>query len=246
MKKFIVLIILATLSFAKTEDSDLDGVPNNLDLCPNTPLLETVDKNGCSKSQKKIKYQHEEGYEYDSYKEFKNSKLIFASLSGKKENLKLKLFSSLLDNGMNSYHLNSLIAALYYYKDLNSFSLKAGFKTYFETFYNKKLDYAILIQGIYNFKNFDIGISEQHKFYGEDYFYEKDTITLFFDYYYKKFTISPYFYTENSLYKKSKWYKYEGITIFYSLNKKIGFSIDYLIDSKKSQHTIDGSVIYNF
>lgn len=33
-------------------DDDNDGVSNNLDLCPNTPIGETVDANGCSSSQK--------------------------------------------------------------------------------------------------------------------------------------------------------------------------------------------------
>ena len=51
MKKILLIGALALSCFAA--DSDLDGVPDNLDLCPNTPFLETVNKNGCSTSQLK-------------------------------------------------------------------------------------------------------------------------------------------------------------------------------------------------
>ena len=37
--------------FCSFEDSDFDGIPNEQDLCPNTPTNSVVDANGCSQAQ---------------------------------------------------------------------------------------------------------------------------------------------------------------------------------------------------
>ena len=49
MKKLAFLGLSALVAFAK--DTDLDGVPDNIDICPNTPFLKIVNKQGCSASQ---------------------------------------------------------------------------------------------------------------------------------------------------------------------------------------------------
>ncbi len=251
MKKLILLGLCALFAFAN--DSDLDGVPDNLDLCPNTPFLETVNKNGCSENQlkeikkNKIKFNLSAGYEYDNYKNSKNSHLIFTSLSAKKNQFKLSLYYSMLSYG-NGYKSNDFITSLYYYNySIDNTSIKLGGKIYFPTYFNDKIDYALFIQGIYFFDTFDIGLSEKHKIYGESGTNAKDTITAFADFYYKKLTISPYAYTENSAYDSSTWYKYAGVTLFYSINKKLGFMFDSSVDLEESEnYTIDGSISYNF
>ncbi len=255
MKRILFLGLSALFAFANAADSDLDGVPDNLDICPNTPFLETVNKQGCSQSQlkkikkKKIKFNISAGYEYDNYKNAKSSKLFFTSLSAKKNNFKLSLYYSMLNDGYNNgYKSNDLITSLYYYNySLNNTSLKFGAKIYLPTFFNDKTDYALFIQGIYFFDKFDIGLSEKHKIYGESGTNAKDTITAFADFYYKKLTISPYAYTENSAYDSSTWNKYAGITLFYSINKKIGIMLDSSIDMEENEnYTVDGSISYGF
>ena len=50
-KKWIstIAIMIGTLSMAGTlKDSDLDGVPNEIDACPNTPLFNQVNSQGCT------------------------------------------------------------------------------------------------------------------------------------------------------------------------------------------------------
>ncbi len=254
MKKLIFLGLCALFAFAN--DSDLDGVPDNLDLCPNTPFLETVNKNGCSKKQlkklkskNKIKFNASIGYEYDNYKNSKSSKLVFTSISAKKNQFKLSLYYSMLNDGYTSeYKSNDLITSLYYYNySITNTSIKLGVKAYLPTYFNDKTDYAFFIQGIYFFDKFDIGLSEKHKIYGESGTNDKDTITAFADFYYKNLTISPYAYTENSAYDSSTWYKYAGVTFFYPINKKLGFMIDSSIDLEESEnYTIDGSLSYSF
>lgn len=51
MKKFISFFVITLLSSSLIaySDSDMDGVEDSVDKCPNTPLTDLVDINGCSK-----------------------------------------------------------------------------------------------------------------------------------------------------------------------------------------------------
>jgi len=255
MKKLISIGAFALMCYAgAVQDSDLDGVPDNLDMCPNTPFLETVNKYGCSEAQlknlkkNKIKFDFSAGYEYDNYKSYNSSNTLFTSLSAAKDKLKASLFFSELDDGSGvGYKSNDLILSLYYYLFLKNVSFKFGSKVYFPTEYNSKTDYALLAKGTYYFKDFSIGLSEKHKIYGEAGANAKDTVTLELDTSYKKLYISPYVYTENSAYNSNRWYKYAGISLFYLLNKKFSISIDSSIDLEENQnYTITSSIGYSF
>ncbi len=48
MLRAIFLILLGSSLLFGFSDSDLDGVDDSLDRCPNTPISDIVDKNGCS------------------------------------------------------------------------------------------------------------------------------------------------------------------------------------------------------
>ena len=48
MRKLLLPILLTASLFAYN-DSDLDGVADEIDRCPNTPLTDLADANGCSK-----------------------------------------------------------------------------------------------------------------------------------------------------------------------------------------------------
>jgi len=253
MKQILLLGAAALICFGAVKDSDLDGVPDNLDKCPNTPFLETVNKYGCSTTQlkklkkKNIKFNLNIGYEYDRYKSYNDSKIIFTSISAKKNSIKTSIFYSIKDDS-NGYKSNDLIWSIYYYNSsTKNTSIKAGVKMYLPTNYNKKTDYAFVIKGSYYFKKFNISLSEKHKIYGETGTNPKDTITLNIGTFYKKLYVSPYVYTENSAYNSSKWYKYAGLTLFYPITNKIGITIDSSFDMEESQnYTLTGSLGYSF
>jgi len=57
MRIVLLFSLLAVSLFAYT-DSDLDGVTDELDRCPNTPMLALVDKNGCTVETLKAKSEH--------------------------------------------------------------------------------------------------------------------------------------------------------------------------------------------
>ena len=253
MKKLFILAgIGVAFASASIIDSDLDGVPDSMDLCPNTPFLEIVNKNGCpiTKSKKnKIKFHISAGYEFDNYKNSSPSRVIFSSLSAKKNNFKLAVYYSQQNDGSgNGYVSNDLITSLYYYnRSIKDVTLKFGLKAYLPTDNNTDTDYAALVQGVKYFNNSDIGLSFKHKIYGETGTNAKETITLFSDFYYKKLAISPYAYTENSAYDSATWYKYAGVTLSYSFNKALSVSLDSSVDLEEStNYTLNGSVGLSF
>jgi predicted porin len=51
MRRYALLLLLTNAYLLSYQDLDIDGVDDSIDLCPNTPFDETVDKRGCSKSQ---------------------------------------------------------------------------------------------------------------------------------------------------------------------------------------------------
>jgi len=255
MKKLISLGAFVLLSYAGTiKDSDLDGVPDNLDMCPNTSFLETVNKYGCSEAQlknlkkSKMKFDFSAGYEYDNYKSYNSSNTLFTSFSASNKKYTTNIFLSILDDGSgNGYKTNDAILSIYYKFIFRNIYFKIGPKIYFKTDYNYKTDYAILAKGTYYFKDFSIALSEKHKKYGETGTNDEDTITLELGTSYKNLYISPYVYTENSAYNSNRWYKYAGIAIYYSVSEDVSIGIDSSVDLEENQnYTIVSTIGYSF
>ena len=48
--KFISLILLLTYSLLAYNDADMDGVDDKIDKCLDTPFMDLVNKDGCTKS----------------------------------------------------------------------------------------------------------------------------------------------------------------------------------------------------
>jgi len=248
MKKILLSgILLLSLNAAST-DSDLDGVIDTQDKCPNTPFLELVDKNGCSKKQlalkkpkkQNIRFNVSAGYEIDSTKGY-NSNLILTNISAYYKKYTFSYSYSLLSTDTNkNYKSNDSILSFYYKFKLNKIRLKAGLKTYFTTDYNSKTDYALKLKASYYYKKWYFSLSEKHKIYGESGTNDKDTITFEAGHSINKFYISPYIYTENSKYNSSNWSYYGGIFAQYSLNKNLYLAAD---GSKNLEEDITSFVI---
>jgi len=56
--RFILLLSLLFVHLSASVDSDMDGVDNDMDRCPNTPFFELVDKTGCTTKKIATKAEH--------------------------------------------------------------------------------------------------------------------------------------------------------------------------------------------
>jgi len=244
--KKIILIGLSILALNATNlDSDLDGVLDAQDMCPNTPFLETVNKYGCSKQQlikkSKIKFNISMGYEHDKYKNSSDD-LLLATLTAY-----TKKFSFIYYYSNSDGKSNDSILSIYYKKPIaKNTKLKIGLKTYFPTDLNDKIDYALKIKATY-YSNWAYSISEKHKIYTESSQNTKDTITVEAGKLIKKYYISPYAYTENSSYDSNDWHYYAGFFTQHQINKKLSLSLNLSADIEDiSIYSVVTNIGYSF
>jgi len=83
VRRVLLLLILIVFNLYGYTDTDLDGVDDSIDKCPNTPFTDLVDKNGCSikslvknKKSKKVKEVEEIAKQPTTVKSSKNKKVI--------------------------------------------------------------------------------------------------------------------------------------------------------------------------
>jgi len=246
MKKIALLGVLLISLNAAVLDSDLDGVPDTQDMCPNTPFLDTVNKYGCSQSQlikkDKIKFNISAGYEYDHYSSSDDS-LLLTSIMAYNKTFSLSYYYSMQDSKSN----DSILSLYYKHFISSNTKIKVGLKTYFATSYNSQTDYALKLKATYYSSSWAFSLSEKHKIYGESGTNDKDTITVEAGKMIKKFYVSPYMYTENSAYDSSDWNSYIGCFTQYSINKKTSVSLDLSkqLDSS-STYSLVTNIGYSF
>ncbi len=89
LKGFTVLLAITSLAFA-LQDSDLDGVEDSRDKCPNTPFYYLVDKYGCPikkinfdkkiTKRKKVRYYYRIGFSHSKDKDYESNS-VYTSIS---------------------------------------------------------------------------------------------------------------------------------------------------------------------
>jgi len=217
----IFLIIFLFLNFAFSIDLDFDGINDNKDYCPRSPLLAIVDKNGCEIDKKlPFNFDLELGYEYILPKKIKvnyfKNKIFHTSYETTFYISKVKF--------QDSYKIYSR-SFDFSKKFFNSFGYyKLTFSYFSKTFYNQKSDFGGKISiylknpnilAYYKVKN----PSEKSQIPLQTFFIEK-----FFKY--PKIIAIPFFYVENSLYE-NRFTQYIGISTIIKLSDfyfKIGMS----------------------
>ncbi len=160
---FLVLTLLAQYS-----DQDLDGVPDTLDRCPNTPFSDIVDQYGCS-IQKLIKPR-----QYEYYVEFlyaKDSDVIhfqerdlLTSLTIYQGNFDLSISAFHFDNNFKKGFSDISLKAEYRFSPdpLWDLYLGVGLELPTYNFSGNKIDYTFSLSNEY----FLFG----YKFYGGGYY----------------------------------------------------------------------------
>ena len=219
MRLFFIFFLSITYLFSA--DLDFDGIDDNKDYCPRSPLLAIVDKNGCEVNKKfPFNFDLELGYEYILPKRIKvnyfKNKVFHTSyeatfyISRVKFQDSYKIYSRFFD--LSKKFFNSFG---YYKLTLSYFS---------KTFYNQKSDFGGKITiylknpnilAYYKVKN----PSEKSQIPLQTFFIEK-----FFKY--PKIIVIPFFYVENSLYE-NRFEKYIGVSSILKLSDfyfKVGVS----------------------
>jgi len=199
-----LIILIAIFLFAA--DLDFDGIPDNRDYCPRTPLLAVVDKHGCE-INKKIPFniETEFGYEYifpdKIFQDYLKATLYYKSFESSFFISRVKLNST--------YHTYTKLLSFSkrFYKDFGYY--KFSLMYYFKTHYNKKADKALKLTFYLSKK--DILIYYKFKYTSENYQHNKHT--FFIEKFIKspKIILIPFFSAENGYYDNK-------------INKNIGIS----------------------
>jgi len=245
MKKLLIIPLILSSVYAL--DSDMDGVEDASDRCPNTPFTRTVDRYGCPKKQTdKTHYYLSAGIERGNYSGYVSETLIFLSAAARKNNLKAGIFYSQKQFSGNN-GTNDLILSAYYYSYFQNALVKLGTKLYLPTHFNEKTDYAFLVSASRFYRKISFNIQLQHKIYTEDDEKYKNTFTLSFEKKVSQIYLSPYFYIENSKYSVSRWYSYVGFMAFMKLNAHTDAGIDISFETSQIQNnTVTVSLGYSF
>jgi len=169
MKKFFILIsFFTTLSLLAYDDSDLDGVDDTTDKCPNTPFMELVDINGCTKKTLLLQQHHYDvifgmSYSDANYQTLNQTDTLSTTLQTDYyyKNFSLGASTSYYktkenaheDKGLNDSYLN----ASYQFVPKKSFFIRVAagviLPTYKTDLNNNNIDYFTSVNLSYNVDN---------------------------------------------------------------------------------------------
>jgi len=150
MRKIVILLLFLSISLIAYSDMDLDGVEDSEDKCPNTPLSDLVDLNGCT-IESLISNHHFNISIGEIYTKDSDSKVYTSSVRFNyfyKDSFSLTLSSSSYnrkDNGIDSNGLNdTYLFGFYSIKPIKNLRIKSGVGISFPTYDSRgnRLDYS--------------------------------------------------------------------------------------------------------
>jgi len=176
MIKTIVLIFLSSVVLFGFTDMDFDGVDDAIDKCPNTPITDLVDENGCSVKSVIVDQYFDIilGVSYSQLNYRSNKKTdtytTTAQIDYYRGDFSLQFLSSYFrsDGSINSDRgfNDTYVAAYYKWKLTPVFTLEAGvgiiLPTYDTGYSNNKTDYTASL-------NFNYKVEEWNFFSGYNY-----------------------------------------------------------------------------
>jgi hypothetical protein len=171
---FLMIIGVASTVLLAYSDSDLDGVADSIDKCPNTPFMDLVDINGCPKKRLSIKKSNKPHYDVIVGANYSGSN--FSSLNQTDtystslqidyyyKNYSLQASTSYYDtegNGYSESGMNdSFIGAAYSMKPKKNLHLRVGLgallPTYDTSLNNNNIDYTASLNLSYAFGKYSL------------------------------------------------------------------------------------------
>ena len=165
-----LLLFLTTLTLFAYTDSDLDGVDDTLDQCPNTPISELVDIKGCSIETLKTSHRYDIiiGQNYSEIDYNTNEKTDTHSMSLQfdyfYQNFSFQAISAYYSSKSASYSdsglTDSTLAAYYLVPLTNNFRVRMGagiiLPTFDSTLNNNNTDYLFTLNATYSIDKLNI------------------------------------------------------------------------------------------
>jgi len=226
----IFLLILFTLySSANFIDSDLDGVEDSDDLCPNSKLFELVDQNGCpteilANNTQPFNYTLTLNYMHNNDKSEDNIYSLNLFFSYKNFDLSLNYLAYTDNSSLNDLEISA------YYNLKKSINTTVTIGTYIPTNSSKsnKTDYFAGIELSYEFKKLNYYISYKRYFNNDLDTYNSNSYKFGLGYYINNKLYSSLTYIRSdSIYNPDEIREYLSIFTNYYLNKNLFISANY-------------------
>jgi hypothetical protein len=245
IKKVFLLIFITLVLRADFIDDDMDGVENSMDRCPDSSILDIVDKYGCAIEKISLKkfssYDISMGYYKSSDEVVDNSfSVSFGYTYG---DISLYLYN--LKYSVETESINNSSIFVYYKFASNAWF---GVGTYISDENDDKDDYFVALKRKFFYKDADFTINLKHIFIKDDDTKDSDSIDISLGY-----SLTNNLYTSFSYYYQTSSYDEENQqTLSFYLNyyftKHFYISTDYIYGLSDSaiEHIYGISLGYSF
>lgn len=238
MRIFLLSLLLLSSLYAYN-DADFDGVDDSVDICPNTPILDLVDINGCSFEALESKHHFDLviGQSYSQLDYVTNEKTDTYTTSLQVdyfyENFSLQASSSYYNSSSqttNNSGLNDSVLAGYYLFSLSdNFNLRLGagliLPTYDTDLNNNNTDYLGSINASYSMDEVSLFAGYNYTMVNDDdiadvvSYQDSNAYSLGIGYHLtSKYYLSTSYYQAQSVYQNVDDIKNVSIYNFYSIN----------------------------
>ena len=255
MPRILLLFLIVPMVLFAYVDSDMDGVEDKDDLCPNTLMTDLVDLKGCT-IKSLISPHHFTLLAGISYAEENNVSYLFSTLEldyyYKKISMKLSSSYYNVDDEttLNSDGLNDTTLNFFYrFNPLENLSLSVGTAVYIPTYdsSSNKMDYSASIDGRYYIDKLSLSTGVGYKIVGDTnasntLFYHLSTGYSFNNNLYSSLSYS----VSESIYEDVDNFETLSLYNYYSINKNwFGtLSLTKGISSESLDNTIGVKVGY--
>lgn len=205
--RYLALLTLLFVNLMASIDSDMDGVDNDVDNCPNTPFFELVDKTGCT--VKKLVVKEDDHYDimigggYVKIDDGSNDTYISFMADYYHKDLIFSLFTQSYSQN-NPHAGNDLYLSVNYKIIMDALTMKfgPGMVLPVASDSSNETDYFLNLNLKYKIDDFDFSLYYKYTFMNDEFTQDTDTKAVSIGYYFQNTTYLNLSYsTEKSVYK---------------------------------------------
>jgi hypothetical protein len=220
-KSAVLLLLLLMQLHAAFIDDDMDGVPNDMDQCPNSALTDIVDANGCRVDKVHFKKEHHfdvtVGISYSKLDNERSESAQSLSLGYYYGNFSAYFYTSNYDLEDGESGIGDSTLAVYYRQIDGNLGFKVGAGGYIPTddTAENETDYFLTGKIFYYRDAFDLTLDFQHTFMQDADTVDIDRLTFSLGYLISQKAYGSLSYTtQNSVYDSSE--RLDSTTLYLS------------------------------